>query len=65
MGLRIRRCACPQPANGGMRCPLPPGAKETAQLALTQLQEAGDDAADDDSIPTAADIAAIGDGSGK
>ncbi len=48
-----------------MRCPLPPSAKETAQLALTQLQEAGDDAADDDSIPTAADIAAIGDGSGK
>ncbi|VDM32405.1 unnamed protein product [Hydatigera taeniaeformis] len=74
MGLRIRLCACPSPAHGGKRCSPPPGAKEAAMLAQSHLQAAathkgvndskeGDD--EDLPIPSAADIAAIADGSGK
>lgn len=76
MGLRMRRCACPIPSNGGRSCLVPPGAKETARLALLQLQhlsetkeESGDDkksvTEEDAAIPSTAAIAAIGDGSGR
>uniref|UniRef100_A0A5K3F3K5 Ig-like domain-containing protein n=1 Tax=Mesocestoides corti TaxID=53468 RepID=A0A5K3F3K5_MESCO len=57
MGLRTRRCACPAPAHGGKRCSPPPGAEATAMLARSQMPDAA--------VPTASDIAAIGDGSGN
>ena len=69
MGLRTRTCACPPPAYGGKLCPVPPGNKEAARLALSRLQDAmnsnDENQASDIPMPSAADIEAISEGSGK
>ncbi|KAL7057883.1 hypothetical protein AAHC03_017044 [Spirometra sp. Aus1] len=76
MGLRIRRCSCPEPAFGGSPCKPPMGAKDLARLARLQLQRltsalenesGGVDSLDEEAaaVPHASAISAIEDGSGR